>query len=88
MRALVTGAAGFVGGWLVAALRDSGASVVTLVEPVAAAVLAVLVLDERLGAVALLGGGVLLASVFLLAAQERRHEREAGAGKEAVEVAH
>jgi DME family drug/metabolite transporter len=53
-------------------VRATTASVVALVEPVAAAVLAVAVLGERLTPAAYAGGAVLLASVAVLALRESR----------------
>jgi DME family drug/metabolite transporter len=53
-------------------VRATTASVVALVEPVAAAVLAVAVLGERLTPAAYAGGAVLLASVAILALRESR----------------
>lgn len=53
-------------------VRATTASVVALLEPVAAAVLAVAILHERLTLPAYLGGAVLLGSVMLLARQEGR----------------
>ncbi|GAA0800412.1 DMT family transporter [Spirilliplanes yamanashiensis] len=55
-----------------ARIRATTASVVALVEPVTAALIGVLALGERLGAVALLGMAVLLAAVAALAVAERR----------------
>ena len=53
-------------------VRATTASVVALVEPLAAAILAVTVLGERLTLGATTGGAVLLAAVALLARQETR----------------
>jgi DME family drug/metabolite transporter len=56
-------------GLLYAGLRTtsgSAATVATLVEPLSAAVLAALVLDERLTGPALLGGALILAAVVAL----------------------
>ncbi len=55
-----------------ARIRATTASVVALVEPVTAALLGVLALGERLGAVALTGMALLLGAVTALAAAERR----------------
>jgi DME family drug/metabolite transporter len=54
------------------AVRATTAAVVALVEPVAAAVLAVAVLDEHLSPAAYTGGALLLMSVALLARAESR----------------
>ncbi len=62
-------------GLLYAGLRTttgSAATVATLVEPLAAAVLAVLLLDERLPWPALLGGALILAAVVALRPSEER----------------
>jgi DME family drug/metabolite transporter len=62
-------------GLLYAGLRTtsgSAATVATLVEPLAAAVLAVLLLDERLPWPALLGGALILAAVVALRPTEER----------------
>ncbi|MGC5010689.1 DMT family transporter [Streptosporangium sp. DT93] len=53
------------------AVRATTASVVSLVEPVGAALLGVLLFGERLTAVAACGGGLLLGAVVLLALNER-----------------
>lgn len=55
-----------------AAVRAATASVISLIEPVSAAVIAVLFLGERLTAATLLGTGVLLAAVAALAVTEAR----------------
>ncbi|MFI7081219.1 DMT family transporter [Micromonospora sp. NPDC049903] len=55
-----------------ASVRATTASVLALVEPVTAAVIAVLLLDERLTPVAVLGSSVLLGAVVVLALAERR----------------
>ncbi|MEW1749692.1 DMT family transporter [Streptomyces angustmyceticus] len=55
-----------------AAVRAATASVISLIEPVSAAVIAVLFLGERLTAATLLGTGVLLAAVTALAVTEAR----------------
>jgi DME family drug/metabolite transporter len=62
-------------GLLYAGLRTtsgSAATVATLVEPLSAALLAVLVLDERLSWPALLGGALILAAVVALHPTEER----------------
>ncbi|MFD0884727.1 DMT family transporter [Streptosporangium algeriense] len=58
------------------------ASIVTLVEPLAAAVIAVCLLGERLTVLSLLGGAVLLATVVTLATTKRETgaDRPDGAG--------
>ncbi|MEU4829621.1 EamA family transporter [Streptosporangium sp. NPDC023615] len=53
------------------AVRATTASVVSLVEPVGAALLGVLLFGERLTVVAACGGGLLLGAVVLLALNER-----------------
>ncbi|UNO38738.1 EamA family transporter [Streptomyces sp. MST-110588] len=55
-----------------AAVRAATASVISLVEPVTAAVMAVLLLGERLTAATLAGTGVLLTAVAALAVTEAR----------------
>jgi DME family drug/metabolite transporter len=50
----------------------SEASILATMEPVVAAVLAFVVLDERLGPAQLLGGAAIIGSVVLLAARGRR----------------
>jgi drug/metabolite transporter (DMT)-like permease len=57
----------------IAAVGPSTASIVLTVEPVLTVVLAGLVLGERLGAIQLLGGGLVLAAVVIL--QVGRRER-------------
>ena len=62
-------------GLLYAGLRTtsgSAATVATLVEPLSAAALAALLLDERLTAVGLLGGALILAAVVALAPEDDR----------------
>lgn len=54
-----------------AVVRATTASVVALVEPVTAAAIAVTLLDERLTPMAVIGGTILLATVFLLVRSER-----------------
>ncbi len=53
------------------AVRATTASMVALVEPLAASVLAVVVLGERLAVAGYIGGAVLLASIALLSRAER-----------------
>jgi drug/metabolite transporter, DME family len=53
------------------AVRATTASMVALVEPLAASVLAVIVLGERLAVAGYIGGAVLLASIALLSRAER-----------------
>ncbi|MFH8370073.1 DMT family transporter [Streptomyces sp. NPDC018031] len=55
-----------------AAVRGTTATVITLIEPVTAAVIAVSLLDERLSAATVLGTAVLLAAVGALAVTEAR----------------
>ncbi len=55
-----------------AVVRATTASVVALVEPVTAAAVAVTLLGERISAVAVFGGALLLSTVFLLMLAERR----------------
>jgi drug/metabolite transporter, DME family len=55
-----------------AVVRATTASVVVLVEPVTAAVVAVALLDERLSPLAAGGGTLLLGAVVLLVCAERR----------------
>ncbi|GHF75255.1 membrane protein [Streptomyces mashuensis] len=63
-----------------AAVRATTVTVVTLLEPVTAAVLAVLVLDERLTAATVVGTAVLLGAVVALAhAETRAGQGRAGA---------
>ena len=62
-------------GLLYAGLRTtsgSAATVATLVEPVSAALLAALLLGERLSWPALLGGALILAAVVALRPSEKR----------------
>ncbi|MER6171958.1 EamA family transporter [Streptosporangium sp. NPDC001681] len=59
-----------------AAVRATTASVISLVEPVGAALLGVLLLGERLTVPAACGGVLLLGAVALLAAGERGGERD------------
>jgi DME family drug/metabolite transporter len=60
------------------AVTATTASVVALVEPVAAGLIAVTLLGERLTATAVVGGAVLLGSVVALATTERRAPTTAG----------
>jgi len=62
------------------AVTATTASVVALVEPLAAAVIAVAFLGEQLTVTAVVGGAVLLGSVVALAITERRAATAAGAG--------
>ncbi|WP_432053543.1 DMT family transporter [Streptomyces sp. bgisy022] len=69
-----------------AVVRSATVSVIMLLEPVSAAVLAVAVLGERLTAATLVGTLLMLGSVAGLAASEARGARARRAGPEAVPV--
>lgn len=58
-----------------ATVRPTVASIATLVEPLTATLLAALVFGERLGAIGLVGGGLLLGAVVLLGAGGREPRR-------------
>lgn len=74
--ALVPMFAGYVlFGWGLARIRASTATSVSLLETVVAAVLAVLVVGERLPALGWLGAAVVLASLFILAPGKPRTPR-------------
>jgi drug/metabolite transporter, DME family len=69
-------------------VRAATAAVVGLVEPLTAALIAFLLLGERLTPVAAAGGAVLLGAVLLLALRERRAGAEAVAAAAANEPQH
>jgi DME family drug/metabolite transporter len=56
-------------------MRAGTASLLVTLEPVAAVVLAYLILGEALGAIQILGGVVIVSAVTLLALQGARHAR-------------
>ncbi|MFF9214902.1 DMT family transporter [Streptomyces viridosporus] len=69
-----------------AVVRSATVSVIMLLEPVSAAVLAVALLGERLTAATLVGTLLMLGAVAGLAVGEAREARARGAGREAVPV--